>query len=291
MTKSSIKPLLFSKAFGVTPDALDKLGVFDLTLNIDTKLFPDPLLLAGSQHKEMRDARPQFEQYFETVRKLVAASGGDRNTKAWRSAYKLLRFPEIKGTCLGYGAGSISGSGVGIEMTERLLKTASEIVRLGIDDPDLFLAMGLFEEDFGPDLIGDMFTNVCFDAIIKFNFRILTKLKIQSLPIQIRLANGKLHEGMFPRNPAFPGAEIPVILIPKDILRDLPLALDWAGVQAVSARNAEFRDDLNADIANLWSKRTLEGKSKLKAWRYRIKGRSEIFLTCFMGKMASHMTS
>lgn len=266
MKKSSIKPLLFSKAFGVKPSDLEKLGVFDPTLNIDTKLFPDPLLLSNSQHKEMRDARPQFEQYFETVRKLVAASGGDEKTKAWRSAHKLLRFPEIQGTCLGYGASTIAGSGVGVEMTERLLKTAVEIVGLGIDDPDLFLAMGLFEEDFGPDLIGDMFTNVCFAALIKFNCRVLSKLNVPSSPFSIRLANGKLHDGVFAKNPAFPGAEIPVILVPKDILQDLPLALDWAGVQEVSARNAEFRDNLNEDIASLWSKKTLESKSKLKAW-------------------------
>ncbi len=259
-------PLLFSKAFGLKPSDLDKLGVFDPTLNIDTNLFPDPLLLAKSEHKEMQKARPEFEAYFETIRKLVAASGGDKTTKAWKSAYKLLRFPEIKGTCLGYGADSISGSGVGAQMTERLLKTADEIIRLGIDDPDLFLAMGLFEEDFGPDLIGDMFTNVCFDAITKFNRRILSKLNVPTLPFSIRLANGKRHEGTFPENPAFPGAGIPVILLPKDILQDLPMALNWAGVQEVSARNAEFRDDLNGEIANLWSKKTLESKSKLRTW-------------------------
>lgn len=266
MSKSSIKPLLFSKAFGVKPNSLDKLGVFDLTLNIDTKLFPDPLLLERSRHKEMRDARPHFEQYFETIRKLVAASGGNEATKAWRSAYTLLRFPEIKGTCLGYGAGSIAGSGVGHEMTRRLLATAGEVVGLGIDDPDLFLAMGLFEEDFGPDLIGDMFTNVCLGHLIKFNRRIYGKLGLKTSKFPIRLANGKRYEGEFVENPAFPNANIPVILVPTDILQDLPLALDWAGVQEVSARNAEFRDDLNQDIANLWSKKTLESKSKLKAW-------------------------
>ena len=248
------------------PEALDKLGVFDVTLNIDTKLFPDPLLLEKSQHKEMTAARPQFEQYFDTVRKLVAASGGNPQTKAWNAAFRLLRFPEIKGTCLGYGSESIAGSGVGIEMTKRLLESAIEVVGLGIDDPDLFMAIGLFEKDFGPDLIGDMFTNVCFDAIIKFNKRILRKLKIPTKTYPVRLANGKKYTGEVPQNPAFPNHDIPVILLPKDILQDLPVALDWAGVQEVSERNAGFRDDLNEDIASLWSKKTLESKSKLKAW-------------------------
>lgn len=266
MSKNSKTPILFSKAFGLKPIALEKLGVFDVSLNIDTRLFPDPLLLEKSDHVEMRAARPHFESYFDTVRKLAAASGGNQNTKAWRSAYKLLSFPEIKGTCLGYGADSIAGSGVGHEMTERLLTTACEIVQLGIDDPDLFLAMGLFEEDFGPDLIGDMFTNVCFEQIAAYNKRVYKALKVKTKPFSIRLGNGKRYEAQFAENPCFPGADIPVILLPKDILQDLPLALDWAGVQEVSARNSEFRDNLNDDISKLWSKKTLESKSKLKNW-------------------------
>lgn len=266
MSKSSKAPILFSSAFDAKPKVLEKLGVFDVSLNIDTKLFPDPLLLENSDHAEMRAARSHFEQYFETVRTLVAASGENEKTKAWRSAYKLLKFPEVKGTCLGYGADSIAGSGVGHEMTQRLLATASEIVQLGIDDPDLFLAMGLFEEDFGPDLIGDMFTNVCFEQIMAFNLRVYESLRIKTKTFNIKLGNGKRYDAKFAENPCFPEADIPVILLPKDILQDLPLALDWAGVQEVSARNAEFRDNLNEDISKLWSKKTLESKSKLKAW-------------------------
>jgi hypothetical protein len=37
-------PTTFSRWFKVTPKALDKLGVLDPTLAIDTRLFIDPLL-------------------------------------------------------------------------------------------------------------------------------------------------------------------------------------------------------------------------------------------------------
>lgn len=214
----------------------------------------------------MRNARIHFEAYFERLRKLVAASGGVAETKAWRTAKSLLHFPEIKGTCLGYGVAGISGSGVGEEMRDRLVSTAHEIVSLGIDDPDLFLAMGLFEEDFGPDLIGDMFTNVCLGQILRFSERVFDALEIKTRPFKFRLKNGTKFEGQLAENPAFPDSETPVILMPKDILQDLPMALDWAGVQDVSARNAEFRDDMNEDFSRMWSKKTLESKDKLRGW-------------------------
>src|SRR5437868_6817760 len=103
--KSSVKPLLFSKHFKVQPRDLTKLGVFDPALNVDTLLFPDPLLAESSGHAEMRAARTTFETHFERVRKLLFASKGDETSIAWKSAGKLLSFPEIKGTCLGYGSG------------------------------------------------------------------------------------------------------------------------------------------------------------------------------------------
>lgn len=266
MSKSSVKPLLFSKAFGVKSAQLNKLGVFDISLNLDTRLFPDPLLLEDSKHKEMRQARDDFETYFDRLRRLLAGSKGDQTTVAWKSAKKLLHFPEIKGTCLGYGTTSISGSGVGADMRDRLLKSAYEIVDLGIDDPDLFLAMGLFEENFGPDLIGDMFTNVCLGSIIKFNARIYDALAVSTKDFEFKLKNGKRFAGKFPANPVFPDQNIPVILLPKDILRDLPIALDWAGVQEVSSQNDEFRQSLNSSISDMWSRKTLESKDRLKRW-------------------------
>ena len=264
--KSSVKPLLFSKQFGVLPSKLASLGVFDPTLNVDTLLFPDPLLLEGSVHPEMRAARKTFEDHFEKVRRFLLHSKGDESTVAWKSARKLLSFPEIKGTCLGYGSSSISGSGVGPEMTKRIMQTGFEIATLGIDDPDLFMAMGLFEEDFGPDLIGDMFTNVAFGNILQFNKRIYKELGIHADDIEIKLKNGINYIATCAINPTAPGADTPILLMPSDILRDLPVALDWAGVQQVSIKNRDFRDNLNKSVSSLWSKKTLESKGKLKTW-------------------------
>jgi hypothetical protein len=263
--KSYVRPLLFHAAYGVTEAQLNKLGVFNPTLNVDTLLFPDPLLLEDSSHREMKAAKATFEGYFDRVRRLVAGSKSNTDAPA-KAAKALLRFPEIQGTCLGYGKDGIAGSGAGNDMAEQLFKTASEIIGLGIDDPDLFLAMGLFEDNFGPDMIGDMFTNVVFDHIAAFNKRIYKALGLRTEQFEIKLNSGKRLNGDFVLNVSFPAGRIPVILLPKDVLRDLPVAVDWRGVQEASETNREFRRGLNRSVAHLWSKKTLESKEKLRAW-------------------------
>lgn len=265
MSKSSVHPELFSKRFNIPESELSRLGVFDPTLNVDTLLFPDPLLLERSDHKEMRDARETFDRYFEKVMTLLHGIK-EEGDKVWRTAFKQLSFPEIKGTCLGYGAASISGRGTGPKMTEQLVRTGQDVVRMGIDDPDLFMAMGLFEENFGPDLVGDMFTNIAFSHIADFNQRIIQKLGIPAQDFSIKLANGTKHSAKFALNMLQPDDDVPVILLPKDILRDLPIATCWAEVQNVASENEEFRDSLNTAVAHLWSKKTLESKSILKNW-------------------------
>lgn len=263
--KSHVRPLLFHALYGVSEAQLEKLGVFNPTLNVDTLLFPDPLLLEDSAHPEMRAAKATFEDYFDRVRRLVAGSKLSSDAPA-KAAKELLRFPEIKGTCLGYGRDGIAGSGGGVDMADQLFRTAAEIVSLGIDDPDLFLAMGLFEDNFGPDMIGDMFTNVVFNHLAAFNRRVYGALGLRTEEIEIRLNNGRRLSGDFVTNICYPGAGIPVILLPKDVLRDLPIAVDWRGVQEASETNREFRRSLNTSVANLWSKKTLESKEKLRTW-------------------------
>ena len=57
-------PIRFSKHFGCDPKLLTELGVLNLTLNADVRLFIDPLLLEGSQHKEMcAGARATYQQH------------------------------------------------------------------------------------------------------------------------------------------------------------------------------------------------------------------------------------
>lgn len=252
-------PVTFSDYFGISSDRLDELGVFDLTLAIDTKLFIDPLLLQFSSHHEIsNEGVAKYRTHFENVIKFLSYTQGKDDT-AWRSAKRLLEFHEIKGTCLGYGAGSISGSGFGSALTNRILHVAKEIVDLGVRDPDLFPLMALFEADIGPDRISDMVTNVIIGALSEFNKRILDELGIVGEIFE--LSFGTMY---FVLNP-FENFRTPVVLVPNDILRKLPVAQDWDEVADVAIKNQELRNRVNAYIGHIWEKKTKRDKAKLKS--------------------------
>lgn len=261
-------PLRFSTHFKVDPKKLSKLGVLDPTLNVDTKLFIDPFLIPKSQHPEIaKGARKTYEKHFETVIKLL--SGSKRHGDApWRSARRMMEFPELKYTCLGYGGQSISGSGSGAFTTDGVMQTAREIVDLGVDDPDLFVAMGLFEDGIGPDRISDMATNVILPDLLKFNARILKGMGVSPKRVTITLRNGTSYAAELPINPCFKD-ETPVILVPADILRDLPIATDWSDVADAASKNSALRNQVNQQIAEIWRARSRKDKAAVRSWALR----------------------
>src|SRR5947209_5741006 len=106
-------PVSFSSHVGIDPDLLAKAGALDPLLNVDTKLFIDPLLLGESDHDEITNrATAHLRTHFEKVLKLLQVSR-EQGDPAWRQAARLMNFPEFSATCLGYGAASVQGSGFG----------------------------------------------------------------------------------------------------------------------------------------------------------------------------------
>ena len=270
-------PKVFSDHFGIPTEDLARLGVLDPTLNVDTRLFIDPLLLEESRHIEIsQGARSTYEQHFTKVIKFLRATKV-RGDVAWRSARRQLSFPEVKWTCLGYGAQSVSGSGSGSGMTSQYIDTAREIVDLGVEDPDLFVAMALFEEGVGPDRVSDMTTNVILGDLLRFNERVLKELDVPTYFIRLSLPNGGHFETSLPRNP-FIRELSPVVLVPTDILRHLPIATDWSEVADAASKNQQLRNRVNRDIAMLWTRTSRKDKGELRLWAMSGKDEFETFL-------------
>lgn len=267
----------FSRHFGINSASLEAIGVLDPTLNVDTALFIDPLLLKHSQHTEIcRGARKSYEDHFATAIKLLNASQAVSDA-ARRNAFRLLSFPEINGTCLGYGTGSVSGSGSGPRATAQLVLTASEIVALGVTDPDLFAAMALFEEGFGPDRVSDMTTNVILADLLEFNKRVLPTLGVPLHVHIIRLKNGQSYSASLPTNPFVRGGG-PIILVPTDILRALPIVKDWSDIGHAATHNAELRSRVNEQVAAMWRSNVQSKKAAFREWVLSDKASFETFL-------------
>lgn len=104
------KPLLFSKHFGIHEKALDKEGLIDPFLNVDTQLFIDPILLPKSGFDEINgNGYQRFREHFSNYIRLLAISETE-NDAAWKGAKKLLDLSEPPQTGLGYGGSGRSGS-------------------------------------------------------------------------------------------------------------------------------------------------------------------------------------
>ena len=241
------EPITISMAWGIHSDAIGAIGAIDVTLNCDTKLFIDPLLLGDSSDQEFaRCAQSAYETRFETIASLLAASNrmGDL---AERSARDLFRFHEVAYTHLGYSSGT-SGSGFGAALTDDLVVNAKQAIAIGVTDPDLFVVLSLFEPGVGPDRISDMTTNIIVECLAMFTLRGCMRLGIETRPFKI---GGQSYH--LPSNPLKPTE--PVLLVPKDIVRDLPVAADWSSVSEVAQETEDMRSRVSAQIVRYGEQR------------------------------------
>ncbi|WP_226622210.1 hypothetical protein [Brucella anthropi] len=257
----------FSSTFGVDKAWMDKTGVFDPTLDIDAPLFIDPFLLPYSQHQEFKGcATDKYDEHIGTIYHLVKQSL-DGHKKAWTAALKKFQLGEIhglQGTCLGYSKGSVRGRGIGPKLAEKSLVWAKEVIELGVKDPELFSSLPLFEDGIGPDMISDMVANIILDCIIDFNNRIYQEIKSdlgKSIPLHAVRVGNKIAN--LPRNP-YDNQSCPVILLPNDILKYLPLMDDVTRLGAFADSNAEIRDRVNAHFSEIFKIRYKREKEEIK---------------------------
>lgn len=254
---SLINPVLFTKHFGVSAAALAKAKLLDPVLNSDTKLFIDPLLVPKSRNPKVKtDGRKALNEGFSNVIRLLAVSEAEGDV-AWRSAFKALDLAERSETGLGYGGSGTSGSSRPATLRNGILRTAKEIITLGEKDPDVIPLMPLFEEGVGPDTLSDMATNFLLPVLCQ-----VTEEFCSANKVTVRAFGEKYGNRQLPENPFQPGK--PVILVPRDILRDLPLAADWSDVSRVIMEIEEIRDAVNSMVGNLAKATLSQKKSALR---------------------------
>jgi len=250
------EPITLSMAWGIHSDAISAIGAIDVTLNCDTNLFIDPLLLADASNPEFRDcATAAYEGRFVQLIELLSASKEPEDV-AWRAARKRLAFHEVPYTHLGYSSGT-GGSGFGESLGGNLLATAKQVVDLGIENPNLFVALALFEDGVGADRISDMTTNIIVDCLARFTSSACDHIGIATVPFKL---NGTMCQ--LPPNPL--RRTDPILLVPKDIVRDLPIATDWGSVGSAARETEDLRERVNAHIGDIWSAKSRRDKEALR---------------------------
>nr|WP_314488273.1 hypothetical protein [uncultured Pseudomonas sp.] len=55
-----------------------------------------------------------------------------------------------------------------------------------------------------------------------------------------------------------------MILVPRDIVRDLPIATDWSDIAKISKENEEYREKVSSGVGKVWAKMTKRHKQILR---------------------------
>lgn len=248
---------LLSSYLEVDKKKLEQKSVFDAVIGLDTRLFLDPHLLKKTKIPDFKKSREKIEKYYSDVIRLLLVHRKTGNRRPLLEALRRLKFKETKGVFIGYGVYGGDGNAIGIDLARRLIRSALEILDMGIYDPEIFELIGLFEEDFGADRLSDMTI-----AIIKNDIYSYTERLIKDLVIDKRkLIHWQLGDHIY-QLPKHPSVNRPLVFLPQELLRDLPVALDWEGIDHVVATNRELRERLNRMIGAAW-------KSKIKKMKKR----------------------
>jgi hypothetical protein len=249
-----VNPKLFSHQFGVSKADIDKAGFLDPFLNADTKLFIDPLLLRHSKNQTISTKGvAAFRKRTADIVSLLMATPTNSGP-AWKAALGLLDLHERRETCLGYGGAGTSGSSRPDSLKARILNTTRDIVNLGVKNPEIIGLMGIFEDDVGPDTISDMTTNSLMAVLQEITMDFCRRYSIPTQKFTIGFEQFEL-----PINPLVQWHGF--LLVPKDVLRELPIATDWSDIDRVVQHNAMLRHLVNKLIGSI-TKATIKEKKR-----------------------------
>jgi hypothetical protein len=237
-----------SEIYKVKSEDLEAQGVFDCFVDVDSPLHVDPHLLSSTQAPELRTARQSFDRYFREIVEIIK-SDIKAGAKTFRSrVVERLIFPELSLTFLGYSGEGKPGRGIGRETAERLVDTSYAIVERGFDNAILFELLGLLEDGVGADQISDMTIQIILPELCSFSRRVAKNLSVSLVEPDSFKKLGQL--------PLNPHANGPVVFFPKDVLRHLPTANDWSGVDYVCEYNQDIRNKVNRIIGDNYREAT-----------------------------------
>ena len=226
---------------------ISKVGVFDALLDKDSNFFINIIRLKQSTIPEYVHAYECVNRFFSDIATLLnAADAPNLHDKMYREARKRFSFHEVNGINLGFST-TPWGAGWGDMLSDQVLADAYQIIKKGSKQPEIFHLVNLFEEGIAGDRLSDMIATIIEPQIINYTKRIMAELGITPEAYQ----NMIWREDGLVKNPV---SNYPILLLPEEILHELPIARDWYEIGDVIERNSAIRAEISAEIGEEWSK-------------------------------------
>jgi hypothetical protein len=238
----------FNQRFGVSAIAMQKLGVFNAKIGVDNRMFVDPKLLNLGKD-EFDGAHEELVTYFSGIVQLVKLIKSKTPVdQAWTAAWNRMRFKETANTAMGFSKEGTDGNGIGEVLAKRIVQRACEILPNIDFAPDLFELIGVFAERIGCDRLSDMIV-----SILKARFLLYTERITKELGVQHTVeASYKSSKYICPR---FKTDDKPIILIPRYLLKPLPIAASIEDALDIADLNALAREEVNRIYAEAHKRR------------------------------------
>jgi hypothetical protein len=114
----------FTDFFGLSPDALDEYGAFNVSLINDLPLFVDPFLLFNSERDEYQNLHAEVIRYLRFLREAAQSNSLSPGlVSAW------FTFPEVRQNWLGFSKEGNRGHGLGQDFAQSLSRSLVTVFR------------------------------------------------------------------------------------------------------------------------------------------------------------------
>lgn len=238
---------MFISEYLKSKKSLSKLGIFDALLDKDSNFFINVIRLKVSTVPEFIEAYNHLNAFFSDIATMLdAADVPEKSDKIYQSARKKFVFHEVNGINLGFSKSS-AGSGWGRTISDRVLADAYQIIKKGVKQPEIFHLVSLFEENVAGDRLSDMIATIIESDIKKYTRRMMYELGISP---KTRKTLQFSEEG-FVINPY---KKCPILMLPEEILHELPIARDWDDISRVASENDSIRREISTEIGAEWKK-------------------------------------
>jgi hypothetical protein len=138
-----------------------------------------------------------------------------------------------------------------------LVHRGKQIVDLGIEDSEMFEIIGLFQENFGPDLLSDMAVSILKDRFFAYTERVATRLMLNPAKrFHLKRKDWTL--------PVHPDGKTTLIFVPSEFPTPLPVALDRSEIDQVAQFNAEVRQAWNEIVAAAGKEKREPSKTEIR---------------------------